>query len=78
MSARVTVMLLATNLQQPAAPKILPLMLMGIGFVLMFGSVVLAGRLIWEMTSLTWLYGPQMIGLPSSLINSLMNVYMTA
>ena len=37
-------------------------MMMDFGFVLMLGSVVLAGRLIWEMTSLTRQYGPQMIG----------------
>jgi hypothetical protein len=62
MSETMTVMPEATNLQQPAAAKTLPLMMLAIGFVLMFGSVVLAGRLIWEMTSLTWQYGPQMIG----------------
>lgn len=32
------------------------------GVVLMLGSLVLAGRLIWEMTWLTWQEGPQMIG----------------
>ena len=62
MSETMTVMPEVTNLQQPAAPKTLPLMMLAVGFVLMLGSVILAGRLIWEMTSLTWQYGPQMIG----------------
>lgn len=33
-----------------------------VGVFLTLGTAVLAGRLIWEMTSLTWQYGPQMIG----------------
>ncbi len=57
-----TVMPEATNLQQPAAAKTLPLIMLAVGFVFMLGSVALAGRLIWEMTALTWQYGPQMIG----------------
>lgn len=52
----------ATRLQEPNATKSLPLVLLAIGCVLMLGSLVLAGRLIWEMTSLTWQRGPQMIG----------------
>ena len=62
MSDRMTVMREATNLQQPAAAKTLPLIMLAVGFVFMLGSVALAGRLIWEMTALTWQYGPQMIG----------------
>jgi hypothetical protein len=38
MSETMTVMPEATNLQQPAAPKTLPLMMLAIGFVLMLGS----------------------------------------
>lgn len=38
------------------------LAMMLIGIVLTMGTAWLAGRLIWEMTSLTWRLGPQMIG----------------
>ena len=33
-----------------------------IGACLAFGSIAWAGRLVWEMTMLTWRDGPQMIG----------------
>lgn len=33
-----------------------------IGMIAIIGSTVLAARLIWEMTWLTWHQGPQMIG----------------
>jgi hypothetical protein len=42
--------------------KRLPLVVSLIGILLIVGSLVLAGRLIWEMTWLTWHQGPQMIG----------------
>lgn len=40
----------------------LPLTVSLIGILLIVGSLVLAGRSIWEMTWLTWQLGPQMIG----------------
>ena len=43
-------------------PKSFPFALVITGAVLMLGSLALAGRLIWEMTWLTWRDGPQMIG----------------
>jgi hypothetical protein len=42
--------------------KQLPLTVSLIGILLIVGTLVLAARLIWEMTWLTWQQGPQMIG----------------
>jgi hypothetical protein len=47
---------------QAQPTKTLPSWLIATGILLILGSVALAVRLIWEMTSLTWKYGPQMIG----------------
>lgn len=57
-----TVMTNEANFPQPTAIKALPIALLGFGLVLILGSIILAGRLIWEMTLLTWQYGPQMVG----------------
>lgn len=47
---------------QTRSTKTLPTWLIATGILLILGSVALAVRLIWEMTSLTWKYGPQMVG----------------
>jgi hypothetical protein len=36
--------------------------LLAMGFVPLIGTALLAGRLIWEQTALTWKQGPQMVG----------------
>ena len=40
----------------------LPWPILIVGILLILGTAALAARLIWEMTSLTWQFGPQMIG----------------
>jgi hypothetical protein len=55
-----------TEAKAPPAPAIktaaFPRWLLGIGFLSMLGSAVLATRLIWEMTVLSWERGVQMVG----------------
>ena len=40
----------------------LPSWFLLLGLVLLVGALMLDGRLIWEMTALTWREGPQMVG----------------
>jgi hypothetical protein len=47
---------------QPGAERTFSPYILVPGYLLMVGSAALACRLIWEMTSLTWQMGPQMIG----------------
>jgi hypothetical protein len=46
----------------PAQSSRFPRWLLAVGVILLFGSGVLAARLIWEQTALTWERGPQNIG----------------
>ena len=50
------------NAEQSYASKTLSVPVLILGICVMLGSALLAGRLIWEMTLLTWERGPQMIG----------------
>jgi hypothetical protein len=47
---------------QTPVPKTFSLLMIVIGVFLTLGTAALAGRLIWEMTSLTWQEGPQIVG----------------
>jgi hypothetical protein len=47
---------------QPKRPRAFRLFISISGIFLTLGTAILAGRLIWEMTWLTWNRGPQMIG----------------
>src|SRR4051812_13350358 len=40
----------------------LPFWMLCMGAVTSVGSAILAVRLIWEQTALSWRYGPQMVG----------------
>src|SRR6202023_2578801 len=55
-----------SNAAPPDAPEIktaaFPRWPLGLGFLSMLGSAVLAARLIWEMTVLSWERGVQMVG----------------
>src|SRR5215472_16047970 len=52
----------AQNAAPSNAPATFPRWLLTTGVVLLLGSAVLALRLIYEMTSLSWERGPQMVG----------------
>jgi hypothetical protein len=50
------------NADQSYSSKTLSVPVLILGICAILGSAMLAGRLIWEMTLLTWERGPQMIG----------------
>jgi hypothetical protein len=50
------------NTEPTQNPTSLHWAILGIGTFLVLGTALLAGRLIWEMTWLTWQMGPQMVG----------------